>query len=604
MRKRRLLLLLVGSCQGVLGIPSEQTRSHPDRSGAQPDAGAPDVTLADSPSGADRPDAEGRPLRIDAGIDGGDGGPNEGDASATAAIAAFAGAATIPPGSPASPISGSAATFLGGRGISNVNVIAVFWTANVNASVVASISQFLVDITHSTYFDILDEYDTPTQLIGRGSAPPSITITPSNANTSLTETDIGSELGQQIRSNVLPAPDSNTTYMVYFPPGIRITAAGCGISCVSPGFCGCHENTSQTINSRNVSFPFGIIPDLTTGACATGCGVGTTFQNATLITSHVLAETVTDPINPTGWTPEIGDPCNQVGTTITSTSGTTYTVQKLSSNVAGACVAQPPTTIGVFRPDMTEDQWLLRNSNSAGNADNYFLYGGPGDRPVVGDWNGSGARSVGVFRPVGTSLNPSSAALWYLHNTNAAGNADIIFAYGEAGDLPVAGDWTGSGTTTIGLYRPAGSPLNQTTTAQWLLRNSNAAGNPDISFFYGGPGDLPVVGDWDGNGTTTIGLFRPAGSPSNNTTEDQWLLRNSNSTGNADLSFSYGGPGDQPVVGDWNGSGTTTIGVFRPGISQDQWLLRNSNSAGKPNISFLYGGNGDLPVVGNWRRHS
>jgi hypothetical protein len=55
-----------------------------------------------------------------------------------------------------------------------------------------------------------------------------------------------------------------------------------------------------------------------------------------------------------------------------------------------------------------------------------------------------------------------------------------------------------------------------------------------------------VVGDWDGNGTTTIGLYRP----STNT----YYLRNSNSYGAPDITIaSWGAPGDIPVVGDWNG---------------------------------------------------
>jgi len=52
-----------------------------------------------------------------------------------------------------------------------------------------------------------------------------------------------------------------------------------------------------------------------------------------------------------------------------------------------------------------------------------------------------------------------------------------------------------------------------------------------------------VVGDWDGNGTDTIGVFR----------NGVFYLRNSNTNGFADLAFTYGQPGDVPVVGDWNG---------------------------------------------------
>ena len=68
-------------------------------------------------------------------------------------------------------------------------------------------------------------------------------------------------------------------------------------------------------------------------------------------------------------------------------------------------------------------------------------------------------------------------------------------------------------------------------------------------------GDLPVVGDWNGDGTDTIGVFR----------NGTWFLRNSNDPGPVDVAFSWGARSQIPVVGDWNGDGTDTIGVYRLG---------------------------------------
>ena len=120
----------------------------------------------------------------------------------------------------------------------------------------------------------------------------------------------------------------------------------------------------------------------------------------------------------------------------------------------------------------------------------------------------------------------------------------------------------------------------------YFLRNSNTSGVADIAFSYGAATDTPLVGDWDGNGTDTIGIKRGGA----------YHLRNSNSAGAADIVFSYGAATDTPVVGDWDGNNTDTIGIKRGGA----YHLRNSNSAGAADIIFSYGAATDTPVVGDW----
>jgi hypothetical protein len=265
---------------------------------------------------------------------------------------------------------------------------------------------------------------------------------------------------------------------------------------------------------------------------------------------------------------------------------------------------------GIFEPagagfnHQTYDWWVLETSNGP----NPLGYGAAGDIPVAGHWTGPSFDGIGVFRPAGSVYNRGTSDQWLLRVTELGGNPDIVFYYGAAGDIPVVGDWTGSGRTTIGVFRPAGTIYNKTSQGEWLLRNSNTPGNPDIVFYYGAPGDIPVVGDWTGSGRTTIGVFRPAGTTYNRTSNGKWLLRNSNTPGNPNIAFYYGTAGDIPVVGDWTGNGGTTIGVFRPAgtlynqTTHGEWLLRNSNTPGNPDIA-LYDPNSDyasIPIVGMW----
>lgn len=52
------------------------------------------------------------------------------------------------------------------------------------------------------------------------------------------------------------------------------------------------------------------------------------------------------------------------------------------------------------------------------------------------------------------------------------------------------------------IHQPAPVPLT------WLLRNSSSGGTADLTVAYGRAGDVPVVGDWDGDGDATPGAIR------------------------------------------------------------------------------------------------
>jgi hypothetical protein len=276
----------------------------------------------------------------------------------------------------------------------------------------------------------------------------------------------------------------------------------------------------------------------------------------------------------------------------------------------------PATTVGIFRPantpnnHTTEGQWLLRNSNSDGGPDSTFYYGGQSDIPVVGDWTGSGVTTIGVFRPANTPDNPTTQGQWLLRNSNTPGSPDINFYYGAPGDIPVVGDWTGSGVTAIGVFRPANTPNNSDSRDLFLLRNSNTPGPPDFTVYFGPSGasnDIPVTGDWIGGGITAVGVFRQANNTNNPTTQGQWLLRYTNTTGDPDNTFYYGAPGDLPVAGSWTRNGKSTVGVFRDANSaynmtnNSQFLLRNANGPGSPDIIVNYAALGGPAVVGGWK---
>lgn len=137
------------------------------------------------------------------------------------------------------------------------------------------------------------------------------------------------------------------------------------------------------------------------------------------------------------------------------------------------------------------------------------------------------------------------------------------------------------GRTSLGVFQPA--------TATWRLRW--ASGEEKVVNF-GQPGDIPLVGDWDGDGNSGIGVYSPS--------TGEWQFDN-NIDGRADVTIHWPEmkPNDIPVVGDWNGDLSTSIGFFRR--SDVSWHLRNNlrnNSDDLPIIRF--GKQTDIPLAGNW----
>ena len=180
---------------------------------------------------------------------------------------------------------------------------------------------------------------------------------------------------------------------------------------------------------------------------------------------------------------------------------------------------------------------------------------------------GSGTLSaqIGLFRP--------SIGMWFIdRSANGAWNdctADTCINFGIQGDIPVTGDWNGDGTTKIGVFRPS---------IGWWFLDYNGNGQwdgctTDRCYNFGISEDTPVTGDWDGDGKTEIGVFRKSIG---------WWFLDYNGDGtwsgcSADRCYNFGISEDTPVTGDWNGDGKTDIGVFRPSIG---WWFTDVNGNG------------------------
>jgi hypothetical protein len=159
---------------------------------------------------------------------------------------------------------------------------------------------------------------------------------------------------------------------------------------------------------------------------------------------------------------------------------------------------------------------------------------------------------------------------FYLKN----GSTTTSVNWGLATDIPVTGDWNGDGLADVGVFRPS--------LHRFYLRN----GSTTTSVNWGLATDIPVTGDWNGDGLADVGVFRPS--------LHRFYLRNGSTT----TSVNWGLATDIPVTGDWNGDGLADVGVFRPSLHR--FYLRN----GSTTTSVNWGLATDIPVTGDWNGNS
>ncbi|MBI3839668.1 MAG: hypothetical protein HY288_17240 [Planctomycetia bacterium] len=265
--------------------------------------------------------------------------------------------------------------------------------------------------------------------------------------------------------------------------------------------------------------------------------------------------------------------------------------------------------------DMTEGEWILNyavGSNKRPTARK--LFGIRGGIPVTGDFNGDGKTEIGVFKDGQWFIDLNDNGIW--------DEGDLWAKLGRKGDRPVTGDWDGDGKTDIGIFGPAWPrdpraikhepglpdphnentnvhkniprPQERTALGQRTMKlTSTGKARADLIdhvFLYGTAGDYPVVGDWNGDGTHTIAVFRNGVWHRDTDGDGQWSK--------ADVAARFGQPGDLPVVGDFNGDGIDELGVYRNGT----WYI-DTNGNGEIDAEdqvFELGGPGDKPVVGDF----
>jgi hypothetical protein len=266
-----------------------------------------------------------------------------------------------------------------------------------------------------------------------------------SAPASVTDSDIRDLLVGWVDAGGIPAPDSKTIYLVYFPDTTTITAIG-GTSCQYGGFGGYHDMFIP--DSGTDALIYGVI-----ASCPNNSGFGPSEANGvSLAASHEFMEAATDPdpvaqagsdrtwaftdyTDPWAWNfGEVGDPCTGAPTSETTDAGT-FLAQRIWSNTAAKngsespCIPIPANEVYfTVYTNPAATQFITHSSNDQSVTYTVVPWA---NGPVSGGWN--------IF--AGSAITDSQTGM-------SAGSVTFSQADG------------GSGNQLLGVY--VGAPLTMT----------------------------------------------------------------------------------------------------------------------------------------------
>jgi hypothetical protein len=216
-----------------------------------------------------------------------------------------------------------------------------------------------------------------------------------------------------------------------------------------------------------------------------------------------------------------------------------------------------------------------------------FGWSDPNVIPVVGDWNGDGRTKIGVYYQGFWYLDYDGNGVWDGGINDKAYN----IGWPAPGVTPIVGDWSGSGTSKIGIYYYGFWYLDYDGDGVW-----NPANDKSYNFGWQATGVTPIMGDWNGDKRIKIGIYYYG----------FWYLDYDGNGvwdgGVADKQYNLGWPDPAvtPVMGDWTGTGKTKIGVFYDGYWYLDFIGNGIWDGGIVDKAYVWGQPGDTPLVGAW----
>ena len=189
-----------------------------------------------------------------------------------------------------------AVTFHGGQLLPHVEAQAVYfgsdWGSTTLHTQTAALDQYLGYLVQSPYMDMLTQAGYG---VGRGTATTGKELDLSiSKTTGITDSQIRADLQSAISSGQLGTPDANRLYVVYVEPGVAIKLGTDSSTTSFLGYHGAFAGRNAAGAATDIRYAVMAYPGAPNPSSGSQ-GFSTSFDQLTSVTSHELAEAVTDP---------------------------------------------------------------------------------------------------------------------------------------------------------------------------------------------------------------------------------------------------------------------------------------------------------------------
>lgn len=202
------------------------------------------------------------------------------------------------------------------------------------------------------------------------------------------------------------------------------------------------------------------------------------------------------------------------------------------------------------------------------------------------DYNGDGKIDFGLYRPL--TLGPAApGGTWTFTLGPTYTSATSVLWGGSLNDVPIPGDWDGNGVVDVAIWRPSDRKVYVLQGPAW---NSAFTIGP-----WGSPGDVAIPGDYDNDTRLDLAFFN-AGDRA------VYVLQGGTNFTTA-FKIVMGAPGQTPVQGDFDGDGALDLAMVVPGsagVGGNTWIIAQGGNKFNTSFAKNWGIAGDTLVPGDY----